>query len=55
MSKTGIGYDLKQRTFTFAESIVRFSKQIPKNSVNLPLISQLIRSGTSIGANYAEA
>ena len=28
---------------------------IPKNPINNPMISQLVRSGTSIGANYAEA
>ena len=31
------------------------AKLIPKNSVTLPLISQFVRSGTSIGANYCEA
>ena len=31
------------------------SYKIPKNSVTAPIISQLIRSGTSIGANYCEA
>jgi four helix bundle protein len=30
-------------------------KLIPDNTINRPLISQLIRSATSIGANYMEA
>ncbi|MCX6744351.1 MAG: four helix bundle protein [Candidatus Parcubacteria bacterium] len=30
-------------------------KKIPKTVINLPLISQAIRSVTSIGANYCEA
>ena len=35
--------------------MLRFAKKIPKNSVNLPLISQLVRAATSVGANYCEA
>ena len=30
-------------------------KTIPKTIITIPIISQLIRSGTSIGANYCEA
>jgi four helix bundle protein len=48
-------FDLEERTAKFGESIISFSKGIPRNAVNLPLISQLVRSGTSIGANYCEA
>ena len=48
-------YDLEERTEKFGEAIVRFAKEIPKNSITLPLISQLVRSGTSVGANYCEA
>ena len=33
----------------------KFSKRIPKNSITLPIINQLIKAGTSIGANYCEA
>ena len=48
-------YDLEERTALFGESIIRFVQKIPKNSINNPLISQIVRSGTSIGANYCEA
>jgi len=48
-------YDLEERTAIFGEKIVELSKKTPKNIVTAPIISQLIRSGTSIGANYAEA
>ena len=48
-------YDLEERTAKFGESIIRFAKTIPKNNVTAPIISQLVRAGTSIGANYAEA
>lgn len=48
-------YDLEERTTVFSEKIIEFCKKIPKNTINLPVIDQLIRSGTSIGANYMEA
>jgi len=48
-------YDLEERTAKFGEEIIEFSKIIPKNIINNPLLSQLVRSGTSVGANYCEA
>ena len=48
-------YDLEERTAKFGENIIRFTKKIQKDVVNLPLISQLVRAGTSVGANYCEA
>jgi four helix bundle protein len=48
-------YDLEERTAKFGENIIAFAQTIPKNPVTLPLISQLVRSGTSVGANYCEA
>ena len=48
-------YDLEERTFIFAENIIRFCKPLKKDSTTLPVLSQLIRSATSIGANYMEA
>jgi four helix bundle protein len=49
------GYDLEDRTAKFGEAVITFAKTIPMNPVNTPLISQLVRAGTSIGANYSEA
>jgi len=48
-------YDLEERTAKFGEKIIVFSKDISNTPVNRPLISQVVRSGTSIGANYMEA
>ena len=48
-------YDLTERTAKFGESIILTIKTIPLNTVNNVLIAQLIRSSTSIGANYMEA
>jgi four helix bundle protein len=55
MPKTKTNYDLEERTKKFSEDIIVFVKQIPKTIINIPLISQLIKSATSIGANYCEA
>ena len=48
-------FDLEERTAKFAESVLKFAKKIPQNTINTPLVSQLVRSATSIGANYSEA
>ncbi|HUC95030.1 MAG TPA: four helix bundle protein [Candidatus Saccharimonadales bacterium] len=48
-------FDLEERTAKFAENSINFSKKIPQNPVTLPIVSQFIRSSTSIGANYCEA
>ena len=45
---------MKQRTLDFSVEVVRFCAQV-KQPVLKPLVGQLIRSATSIGANYAEA
>ncbi|MDO8493156.1 MAG: four helix bundle protein [bacterium] len=51
----GIKYDLEERTAMYGEGIIKFCRGIIKDTINSPLISQLIRSGTSVGANYMEA
>jgi four helix bundle protein len=48
-------FDLEERTAVFGEAIIQFAKTIQKNPVTTPLISQVVRSGTSVGANYCEA
>ena len=47
--------ELERRTKTFALRIVRFVGALPKTKVAEVLGFQLLRSGTSIGANYREA
>jgi four helix bundle protein len=54
-STNGKVYDLEERTARFGEDIIAFAKTIVKDVITRPLISQLVRSGTSIGANYMEA
>ena len=48
-------YDLEERTAKFGEDIIDFLKTIKSNEINRPLISQMVRAATSIGANYVEA
>jgi len=48
-------YDLEERTAKFGEEIIKFAKTIPVNIITKEIIPQLIKSGTSIGANYSEA
>ena len=48
-------YDLEERTAQFGEAIIAFVRSLPIDPVNSPLVSQIVRSGTSIGANYMEA
>lgn len=48
-------FDLAERTDRFGEAIVEFCVNIERNAVTKPIISQLVRSGTSTGANYGEA
>lgn len=48
-------FDLEERTAKFGEAVIKFANSIPKNAVTLPIITQLVKSGTSIGANYCEA
>ena len=48
-------FDLEERTAKFGVKIIRFCKLVTINIITKPIINQLIRSSTSIGANYMEA
>ena len=47
--------DLKVRTKTYALRIVRLYTSLPKTTEAQVIGKQLLRSGTSVGANYREA
>lgn len=51
----GNKYDLEERTAKFGEFAIIFCRSVAQDSISKPLISQFIRSATSIGANYCEA
>ncbi|KKQ66702.1 MAG: hypothetical protein US86_C0004G0020 [Candidatus Daviesbacteria bacterium GW2011_GWA2_38_24] len=48
-------YNLEERTAKFGEIIIDFCRSLKHTPISLPVITQLIRSTTSIGANYMEA
>jgi four helix bundle protein len=39
----------------FSEDIIVFSRDLVKDTITIPLVKQILRSATSIGANYCEA
>ena len=47
--------DLRERTFDFARRIVRLFAALPKGTLPQTLGNQMLRRGTSVGANYREA
>ena len=48
-------YDLKDRTYAFAVEIVKFYLVVSKNYEIREIGRQLMRAGTSVGANVEEA
>lgn len=48
-------YDLEERTARFGERVIDFVAEIPLSPIASPLVTQLVKSATSIGANYCEA
>ena len=47
--------DLRDRSLAFSREMIRFLKTIPRTDLTEPVINQLIRSATSIGAYFIEA
>lgn len=48
-------FDLEERTSKFGESIIRLCQKVNLTPITTPIVNQLVKSGTSIGANYCEA
>ncbi|MDO8540244.1 MAG: four helix bundle protein [Opitutaceae bacterium] len=48
-------FDLEERTARFGEAVIEFCLELSFNPVTTPIITQLVASGTSVGANYCEA
>lgn len=51
----GKTFDLIERTALFGEQIITFCNKVPRSPITTPLITQLVKCGTSVGANYCEA
>src|SRR3990167_3933677 len=48
-------YDLEERTAKFGEQVISFCRSIKSDKLADPILNQMLRAGTSIGANYMEA
>jgi len=55
MEQSSNKYNLEERTGKFGIEVIRFCRSLSQDIITKPLINQLVRSGTSIGANYCEA
>ncbi len=47
-------YDIKKRVYFFAIRIIKLSNKFPRNLSTEVILKQLLRSGSSIGANIIE-
>jgi len=48
-------YDLEEGTLAFAKRAVKFCRALPKSMIDAEIGKQLMRSCSSLGANYIEA
>jgi four helix bundle protein len=48
-------YDIKEKSIEFSICLIKYLNGIEKQRTTLPIVDQLVRSGTSIGANIHEA
>ncbi len=55
MTQFSSKYNLEERTAKFGEETIKFCRALKQDNIINPIINQLIRSSTSIGANYCEA
>ncbi len=54
-TKSGKVFELDERTALFGEAAIKLANGLSRTPVTTPLISQFVRSSTSVGANYMEA
>lgn len=47
--------DLKERTFEFTVRVMKFAESLPTTRSGNTVANQVIRSGSSVGANYRAA
>ncbi len=54
-SKQQKTFDLEERTTKFGREVIQLCKKVKRNPINDRLVSQVVRSAGSVGANYREA
>lgn len=55
MKNNANNFDLEERTAKLGEQIISFCRSLKVSPIVTPIVNQIVRSATSIGANYAEA
>ena len=50
-----MGNIIEAKSFEFAVNVVKLTRQMRNDGIEHALVNQLLRSGTSIGANVSEA
>ncbi len=50
-----VPFEIRERTFQFAVRVTKLARQMPRTLDAVEIGRQLIRSGTSVGANVEEA
>ena len=48
-------YDLEERTARLGEVAIKLCNKLTRNEITRPIINQLVKCSTSVGANYCEA
>ena len=48
-------FDIRERTFLYGVRIVKFIRALPKDVAGVETARQLLKSGTSVGANVEES
>jgi four helix bundle protein len=55
IEKVKYEYDIKEKSLEFSLKLLKYLNKIEKQRIILPIVDQLVRSGTSVGANIHEA
>jgi len=55
MNQSANKYDLEEGTAKFGEDAIDLCRSIKQDTITKPILSQIVRSATSVGANYCEA
>jgi four helix bundle protein len=55
VNEEGVPYDLRERLFRFAVKVVKLVRTFPRTVEGIEVGRQLLKAGTSAGANYEEA
>lgn len=53
--ETNEKYNLENRTAVFGENVIDLCKKVIRGIITDQIVKQLVRSSTSVGANYMEA